>query len=49
MGIISVRYGIADGYGGHSIGTEMHPDPHVLNHGKPSQGTRLVTGVALAI
>jgi methionyl aminopeptidase len=43
------RYGIVDGYGGHGIGTEMHQDPHVLNHGKPGKGPRLVTGMALAI
>jgi methionyl aminopeptidase len=43
------RYGIVDGYGGHGIGTEMHQDPHVLNHGKPGKGIRLVPGLALAI
>jgi methionyl aminopeptidase len=43
------RYGIVDGYGGHGIGTEMHQDPHVLNHGKPGKGPRLVPGLALAI
>jgi methionyl aminopeptidase len=43
------RYGIVDGYGGHGIGTEMHQDPHVLNHGKPGRGPRLVPGLALAI
>ena len=43
------RYGIVDGYGGHGIGTEMHMDPHVLNHGKPGKGPRLVVGMALAI
>jgi methionyl aminopeptidase len=43
------RYGIVDGYGGHGIGTEMHQDPHVLNHGRPGKGIRLVTGLALAI
>ena len=43
------RYGIVDGYGGHGIGTEMHQDPHVLNHGKPGKGPRLVVGMALAI
>ena len=32
------RYGIVDGYGGHGIGTEMHQDPHVLNHGRPGRG-----------
>lgn len=43
------RYGIVDGYGGHGIGTEMHQDPHVLNHGRPGRGPRLATGMALAI
>ncbi|MEV6343377.1 type I methionyl aminopeptidase [Actinoplanes sp. NPDC051851] len=43
------RYGIVDGYGGHGIGTEMHQDPHVLNHGKPGRGPRLIAGMALAI
>ena len=45
----SGSYGIVDGYGGHGIGTEMHQDPHVLNHGRPGKGPRLVTGMALAI
>lgn len=45
----SGSYGIVDGYGGHGIGTEMHQDPHVLNHGRPGRGPRLVTGLALAI
>jgi len=43
------RYGIVEGYGGHGIGTEMHQDPHVLNHGRPGRGPRLVAGMALAI
>ncbi|MGI5211994.1 type I methionyl aminopeptidase [Plantactinospora sp. CA-290183] len=43
------RYGIVDGYGGHGIGTEMHQDPHVLNHGRPGRGPRLFVGMALAI
>ncbi|MFC7544992.1 type I methionyl aminopeptidase [Plantactinospora sp. GCM10030261] len=43
------RFGIVDGYGGHGIGTEMHQDPHVLNHGRPGRGPRLVPGMALAI
>ncbi|MEV4760279.1 type I methionyl aminopeptidase [Micromonospora sp. NPDC049559] len=43
------RYGIVDGYGGHGIGTEMHQDPHVLNHGRPGRGPRLIPGMALAI
>jgi methionyl aminopeptidase len=43
------RYGIVTGYGGHGIGTEMHQDPHLLNHGRPGRGPRLVPGLALAI
>ena len=43
------EYGIVDHYGGHGIGTEMHQDPHVLNHGRPGRGPRLVPGLALAI
>ena len=27
----------------------MHQDPHVLNHGRPGKGPRLVPGLALAI
>lgn len=43
------RYGIVTGYGGHGIGTEMHQDPHLLNHGRPGRGPRLVPGLVLAI
>ncbi len=43
------RFGIVDGYGGHGIGTEMHQDPHVLNHGRPGKGPQLVPGLVLAI
>jgi methionyl aminopeptidase len=42
-------YGIVTGYGGHGIGTEMHQDPHLLNHGRPGRGPRLVPGLVLAI
>jgi methionyl aminopeptidase len=45
----SGRFGIVDGYGGHGIGTEMHQDPHVLNHGRPGRGPKLVPGLCLAI
>lgn len=45
----SGRFGIVDGYGGHGIGTEMHQDPHVLNHGRPGRGPRLAPGLCLAI
>ncbi|HEY8473859.1 MAG TPA: type I methionyl aminopeptidase [Natronosporangium sp.] len=43
------RYGIVTGYGGHGIGTAMHQDPHLLNHGRPGRGPKLVPGLALAI
>ena len=42
-------FGIVDHYGGHGIGTEMHQDPHVLNHGRPGRGPKLVPGLALAV
>jgi methionyl aminopeptidase len=42
-------YGIVTGYGGHGIGTEMHMAPHILNHGRPGRGPRLLPGMALAI
>lgn len=42
-------YGIVRGWGGHGIGSEMHQDPHILNHGKPGKGPVLREGMALAI
>ncbi|MGH8889067.1 MAG: type I methionyl aminopeptidase [Acidothermaceae bacterium] len=43
------RYGIVQEYGGHGIGTAMHQDPHVPNHGKPGKGVRLQPGLTLAV
>lgn len=45
----SGKYGIVTGYGGHGIGSEMHMAPHILNHGRPGRGPRLLPGMALAI
>jgi methionyl aminopeptidase len=45
----SGKYGIVTGYGGHGIGSEMHMAPHILNHGRPGKGPRLLPGMALAI
>ena len=45
----SDEFGIVTGYGGHGIGSSMHMDPHILNHGKPGKGPRLEPGMALAI
>jgi methionyl aminopeptidase len=43
------RYGIVRGYGGHGIGSEMHQEPFVLNHGRPGRGPHLQPGMCLAI
>ncbi|MEU0490647.1 type I methionyl aminopeptidase [Nocardiopsis sp. NPDC006139] len=42
-------YGNVREYGGHGIGTEMHMEPHVLNHGRRGKGLKLVEGMCLAI
>ena len=44
-----VSYGIVAEYGGHGIGTSMHMDPFLPNHGDPGQGPRLKPGMALAV
>ena len=44
-----VAYGIVAEYGGHGIGTSMHMDPFLPNHGEPGQGPRLRPGMALAV
>jgi methionyl aminopeptidase len=42
-------YGIVEEYGGHGIGTAMHQEPHVPNHGRPGKGLRLQAGLTLAV
>jgi methionyl aminopeptidase len=42
-------WGVVAQYGGHGIGTRMHEEPHVPNHGRPGRGLRLATGLVLAI
>jgi methionyl aminopeptidase len=42
-------YGVVEGYTGHGIGTEMHMDPVVPNHGAPGHGPELVPGMCFAI
>jgi len=44
-----LRYGIVANYGGHGIGTAMHMDPYLPNHGRPGRGPRLREGMVLAI
>jgi methionyl aminopeptidase len=43
------EYGIVAEYGGHGIGSSMHMDPFLPNHGDPGQGPRLRPGMALAV
>ena len=40
---------IVEEYGGHGIGSSMHMDPFLPNHGVPGQGLRLAVGMALAV
>ncbi|MGQ0576699.1 MAG: type I methionyl aminopeptidase [Pseudonocardia sp.] len=42
-------YGIVADYGGHGIGSSMHMDPFLPNHGDPGRGPRLRPGMALAV
>ena len=42
-------YGVVEEYVGHGIGRAMHEEPQVPNYGKPGQGMRLRTGIALCI
>lgn len=42
-------FGIVEGYTGHGIGSAMHMDPVVPNHGPGGRGPRLKTGMVLAI
>ena len=43
------RYGIVEGYGGHGIGTEMHMDPLIPNHGPAGYGPVLEPGMCFAV
>jgi methionyl aminopeptidase len=42
-------YGIVREFTGHGIGTEMHMEPDVPNHGRAGKGPRLMPGMCLAI
>ncbi|TDD94502.1 type I methionyl aminopeptidase [Actinomadura rubrisoli] len=42
-------YGIVEGYGGHGIGTEMHMDPLIPNHGPAGHGPVLEVGMCFAV
>jgi methionyl aminopeptidase len=42
-------YGIVRPFVGHGIGTAMHEDPQVPNHGRPGTGMRIEAGMCFAI
>ncbi|MDO4595897.1 MAG: type I methionyl aminopeptidase [Coriobacteriaceae bacterium] len=42
-------YGVVRGYTGHGVGRHMHEDPNVPNYGKCGKGTKLCSGMVLAI
>ncbi|MFN0180686.1 MAG: type I methionyl aminopeptidase [Gemmatimonadales bacterium] len=42
-------YGVIRELVGHGVGTRMHEDPQVPNHGKPKRGERLLEGLTIAI
>jgi methionyl aminopeptidase len=42
-------YGIVEDYVGHGIGSHMHMEPAVPNHGRAGRGPRLKPGMALAV
>ncbi|HYO29913.1 MAG TPA: type I methionyl aminopeptidase [Thermomicrobiales bacterium] len=46
---VPLGYGLVREYGGHGIGRSMHEDPHVPNHGDPTRGVLLRSGLTLAI
>ena len=46
---VPLGYGVVREYGGHGIGRSMHEDPHVPNHGDPTRGVLLRSGLTLAI
>lgn len=43
------HYGIIAEYTGHGIGSAMHQQPDVPNHGRPGRGPKIVPGLCLAI
>ena len=47
--VISNGFSVVKDYVGHGIGTELHEDPQIPNYGPAGRGTRLYTGMTLAI
>jgi len=46
---VNGRYGIVRGLAGHGVGRMIHEDPYIPNYGKPGTGTKLVSGMTVAI
>ncbi len=42
-------YRVNTEFGGHGVGSTMHQEPHVPNHGRPGRGYRLRPGLLLAL
>ena len=47
--VISNGFSVVKDYVGHGIGTELHEDPQIPNYGPAGRGSRLYTGMTLAI
>lgn len=47
--VISKGFSVVREFQGHGIGRQMHEDPGIPNYGKAGRGTRLETGMTLAI
>ena len=47
--VISNGFTVVKDYVGHGIGTELHEDPQIPNYGPAGRGSRLYTGMTLAI
>lgn len=47
--LTDASYAVNLEFGGHGIGSTMHQDPHVANHGRPGRGYRLRPGLLLAL
>lgn len=46
---VGCGYGVVREYVGHGVGRKMHEDPQVPNYGKAGTGTRLKSGLVIAI
>ena len=47
--LVGAGYRVNVQFGGHGVGSTMHQDPHIPNHGRPGRGYRLRPGLLLAI